>query len=140
EPIGIQSLVVDVCDTKQMHTQYGGVRPFGVSLLVGGVDDLGPQLYTTDPSGSFWGWKAAAIGKESDVVRDFFKDKYQNGMNLESALKLALDGLLEARGDDGDVAPAEKAKTVEIGMIDTKEKLFRILSQKEVEERLTPSA
>ena len=140
EPISIQSLVVDVCDTKQMHTQYGGVRPFGVSLLVGGVDDLGPQLYTTDPSGSFWGWKAAAIGKESDVVRDYFKEKYTNNLNLEGALKLALDGLLEARGDTTDVTPAEKAKTVEIGIIDTKDKKFKILSQKEVEEKLTPSA
>ena len=44
EPISIQSLVVDICDTKQMHTQYGGVRPFGVSLLVAGVDDHGPRL------------------------------------------------------------------------------------------------
>ena len=74
EPISIQSLVVNICDTKQLHTQYGGARPYGVSLLLAGIDDHGPQLYTTDPSGSFWGWKAAAIGKEADVVRDFFSE------------------------------------------------------------------
>ena len=62
EPISIQSLVVNICDIKQAYTQAGGYRPFGVSLLVGGIDHDGPQLFTTDPSGSFWGWKATAIG------------------------------------------------------------------------------
>lgn len=139
EPITIQSLVVDISDTKQMHTQYGGARPFGVALLVAGVDDLGPQLYTTDPSGSFWGWKATAIGKESDVVKEYFKDRYENVKNLDDALELALEGILEARSDTSDETPAKKAETIEIGMIDTKDKVFRILSTKEVQEKLTPS-
>ncbi|MHA1904608.1 MAG: archaeal proteasome endopeptidase complex subunit alpha [Candidatus Thorarchaeota archaeon] len=138
EPISIQSLVIDICDTKQLHTQYGGVRPFGVSLLVAGVDDHGPRLYTTDPSGSFWGWKAAAIGKESDIVRDFFKDKYEDGMVLADALKLALAGLFEARGEQDEKDPAELAKRVEIGQIDTTEKMFKILSEEEVTTILTP--
>ncbi len=138
EPITIQSLVVDICDTKQMHTQYGGVRPFGVSLLVAGIDDMGPQLYTTDPSGSFWGWKATAIGKESDVVREYFKDKYKEGMNLDGALKLALDGLFDARGETSEENPAEKAMNIEIGIIKTDDKMFKILTQEEVEKVLTP--
>ncbi|MFX1578674.1 MAG: archaeal proteasome endopeptidase complex subunit alpha [Promethearchaeota archaeon] len=132
EPISISSLVVNICDTKQMHTQYGGVRPYGVSLLVAGVDDHGPQLFTTDPSGSFWGWKAAAIGKEADVVRDFFAEKYKPTIDLDAALDLAIEGLLKAT-DKADVEPEEKSKTLEIGKIDTKEKLFTILSQDEVE-------
>ena len=136
EPISISSLVVNICDTKQMHTQYGGVRPYGVSLLVAGVDDHGPQLFTTDPSGSFWGWKAAAIGKEADVVRDFFAEKYKDSINLDGALELALEGLLKST-DKTEVDPKEKAKTLEIGKIDAKEKIFTILSQDEVEAVLT---
>ncbi|MHA2424835.1 MAG: archaeal proteasome endopeptidase complex subunit alpha [Candidatus Thorarchaeota archaeon] len=132
EPITIQSLVVDVCDTKQMHTQYGGVRPFGVSLLVGGVDDHGPQLYTTDPSGSFWGWKATAIGKDSDSVRDFFAEKYSPNLNLDAALNLALDGI-EKVGGDVSSDPKERAETLEIGMIKTDDLKFKILSKDEVE-------
>ena len=119
-----------------MHTQYGGVRPYGVSLLVAGVDDHGPQLFTTDPSGSFWGWKAAAIGKEADVVRDFFAEKYKASINLDGALELALEGLLKAT-DKADVDPKEKAMTLEIGKIDSKDKTFTILSQDEVEAVLT---
>ncbi|TFG31687.1 archaeal proteasome endopeptidase complex subunit alpha [Candidatus Thorarchaeota archaeon] len=132
EPISVQSLVVNICDTKQLHTQYGGVRPFGVSLLLAGVDDHGPQLYTTDPSGSFWGWKAAAIGKESDVVRDFFSENYKPSIKLDAALNLALKGLFRSE-DLASIDAAEKAKTVEIGMINTTDKKFKILSQEEVE-------
>ena len=132
EPISIQSLVVNICDTKQLHTQYGGARPFGVSLLVAGVDDNGPQLYTTDPSGSFWGWKAAAIGKESDVVRDFFSENYKENLKLDAALNLALKGLLRSE-DLSSLDSKEKSKTIEIGMISTADKLFRILPQDEVE-------
>ncbi len=132
EPISIASLVVNICDTKQMHTQYGGVRPYGVSLLLAGIDDHGPQLFSTDPSGSFWGWKAAAIGKEADVVRDFFADKYKDTLNIDGALDLAITGLLQVT-DKTDVAPDERAKTLEIGKIDTKRMIFETLSQEEVE-------
>jgi proteasome alpha subunit len=133
EPVSIQSLVVEICDIKQSYTQGAGARPFGVSLLLGGVDDAGPQLYTTDPSGSFWGWKAAAIGKESDMVRDFFKEQYKPDIDLEGAIKLAVQGIIKAAGEKAAVDPVEKAKTVEIGRIDTTSKMFKILSQDEVE-------
>ncbi|MFX1603885.1 MAG: archaeal proteasome endopeptidase complex subunit alpha [Promethearchaeota archaeon] len=135
EPISIQSLVVNICDIKQAYTQAGGYRPFGVSLLVGGIDHDGPQLFTTDPSGSFWGWKATAIGKESDVVRDFFKENYDDKMDIEAALKFAMEGLLR-NGDDSEEDLQEKAKSIEIGRIDTTDKTFKILSNEEVEEVL----
>jgi len=132
EPVSIQSLVVEICDIKQSYTQGAGARPFGVSLLVGGVDDGGPQLYTTDPSGSFWGWKAAAIGKESDLVRDFFKDQYRSDIDLAGALKLAVQGLMKAGGEKAASDLTEKAKTVEIARIDTTTKVFKILGADEV--------
>ncbi|TFF91670.1 archaeal proteasome endopeptidase complex subunit alpha [Candidatus Thorarchaeota archaeon] len=132
EPISIHSLVVDICDTKQLHTQYGGARPFGVSLLVGGIDQGGPQLYTTDPSGSFWGWKATAIGKDSDMVRDFFKDKYKKKMKLDDAVDLALEGILKASGERSG-SEQEEGTTIEVGMIDSKEKRFHLLSEDEVD-------
>jgi proteasome alpha subunit len=132
EPISVQALVVNICDTKQLHTQYGGARPFGVSLLIAGIDDNGPQLYTTDPSGSFWGWKAAAIGKESDIVRDFFGENYKENLKIDAALNLALKGLLRSE-DLSSLDSKEKSKTIEIGMINTTDKHFRILPQDEVE-------
>ena len=138
EPISIQSLVVNICDTKQLHTQYGGVRPFGVSLLVGGVDHDGPQLYTTDPSGSFWGWKAAAIGREADDVREFFKENLKEGaeLSLDEATNLALRGLLKS-GELAGLEPEKRPRVVEIGKIDVEERIFRSLSLEEVEAALS---
>jgi len=135
EPISIQSLVVNICDIKQAYTQAGGYRPFGVSLLVGGIDHEGPQLFTTDPSGSFWGWKATAIGKESDVVRDYFKDNYNDKMDIEAALKFAMKGLLR-NGEESEETLKDRARSIEIGRIDTTDKTFKILSHEEVEEIL----
>ncbi|THU71328.1 hypothetical protein C4D60_Mb04t00250 [Musa balbisiana] len=62
EPMPIEQLVQSLCDTKQGYTQFGGLRPFGVSFLFAGWDkNYGFQLYMSDPSGNYSGWKAAAI-------------------------------------------------------------------------------
>lgn len=45
-----------------------GKRPFGVSLLYVGWDKhYGFQLYQSDPSGNYGGWKATCIGNNSAV-------------------------------------------------------------------------
>lgn len=59
----MSQLVRDTASVMQEFTQSGGVRPFGLSLLVAGFDDSGPQLFQVDPSGAYFGWKATAIGK-----------------------------------------------------------------------------
>jgi len=130
EPISIRSLVIDICDTKQLHTQYGGVRPFGVSLLIIGIDSDGPQLYTTDPSGSFWGWKATAIGSDSDAIREYFEDNYKPDFTQAEAIKLAIDALKKVKGD------AFKNLKVEIAVIDESDKVFKILNKTETEQYL----
>lgn len=63
-------------------TRYSGVRPFGVSLLVAGWDTVrGPTLYQVDPSGSFWAWKASAIGKNMVNAKTFLEKRYA-GLNF----------------------------------------------------------
>ena len=52
EPMPCEQLVSVLCDLKQAYTQYGGKRPFGVSILYMGWDTHhGYQLYHSDPSG-----------------------------------------------------------------------------------------
>ena len=58
------------------HAESGGVRPFGVSLLMAGYDDNGPQLYQIDPSGSYFAWKASAIGKNMTNAKTFLEKRY----------------------------------------------------------------
>ncbi|MBC7110566.1 MAG: archaeal proteasome endopeptidase complex subunit alpha, partial [Archaeoglobi archaeon] len=67
EPIEVETLAKKICDFKQQFTQYGGVRPFGTSLLIAGVDTKS-RLYETDPSGALLGYKATAIGANRNVV------------------------------------------------------------------------
>lgn len=92
EPIPCEQLVSTLCDLKQAYTQYGGKRPFGVSLLYIGWDKhYGFQLYQSDPSGNYGGWKATCIGNNSANAVSMLKQEYKEGeTNLQSALQLAI--------------------------------------------------
>ena len=92
EPIEIETLVKQICDRKQQYTQYGGIRPFGVSFLIAGVDTK-PRLFETDPSGTHRGWLARAIGRNSAAMNDFLASKYRKRMKKEHAISLAIKTL-----------------------------------------------
>lgn len=92
EDVSVARLTRDMCEYIQMHTQLAGTRPFGTALLIGGFNDH-PKLFETDPSGSFWEYKATAIGENSDQVRSLFAKKYKDDLSLEDAISLALEGI-----------------------------------------------
>lgn len=77
EPIPIENLVEHVCNYKQAYTQYGGLRPFGVAFLFAGYDEAhGFQLYQSDPSGNYSGWKATVIGANNQAGKSLLKTEY----------------------------------------------------------------
>lgn len=91
EPIPVEQLVRSVCDRKQGYTQFGGLRPFGVSLLYAGWDShRGFQLYQSDPSGNYGGWKATAVGANHQAATNILKQDYNEDMALPDAVKLAI--------------------------------------------------
>ncbi|CAD6577746.1 MAG: hypothetical protein TREMPRED_002028 [Tremellales sp. Tagirdzhanova-0007] len=91
EDIPVEMLVQRLCDMKQGYTQYGGLRPFGVSLLYMGWDPLyGFQLYQSDPSGNFSGWKATCIGANNSSAASLLKQDYKDDLSLEDARDLCL--------------------------------------------------
>lgn len=92
EPIPIEQLLHRVCDYKQSYTQYGGLRPFGVSFLFAGWDQhYGFQLYQSDPSGNYAGWQATAIGSNFQGAQSILKSDYKKDeMSLKDALLLAV--------------------------------------------------
>jgi len=92
ESIPIEQLLMRVCDLKQGYTQFGGQRPFGVSFLFAGWDEHhGFQLYQSDPSGNYGGWKAQAIGANSQGAQSILKSDYKDDdMKLDDALVLAV--------------------------------------------------
>jgi 20S proteasome subunit alpha 4 len=85
-----------VARQQQKYTHRGGVRPFGIStLIVGYGDDNLPKLYNTDPSGTFYNWKATCIGRNSKTVQDFLEKNWKEELDDEAAVRLALKALLE---------------------------------------------
>ena len=91
EDIPVEQLVTRLCDTKQGYTQYGGLRPFGVSLLYAGYDkNFGFQLYQSDPSGNYGGWHATVIGQNTTAAQSILKQEYKEDCDLDAALKLAV--------------------------------------------------
>lgn len=127
ESMPVSQLVRETASVMQEFTQSGGVRPFGVSLLVAGYDENGPQLYQVDPSGSYWAWKASATGKNSINAKTLLEKRYNNNpdMELEDAIHNAIIILKE--GFEG----AIDETNVEIGVVGEDQK-FRVLSPAEV--------
>ncbi len=89
EPIGVKDLARKICDFKQQYTQFGGVRPFGVSLLIAGYDKS-PRLFETDPSGALLEYKATSIGAGRNVVIEHFENVYRDDMSLDEAIHEAM--------------------------------------------------
>merc|ERR1712095_123768 len=91
EPMPCEQVVSMLCDLKQAYTQYGGKRPFGVSILYMGWDKHhGYQLYHSDPSGNYGGWKATCIGNNSSAAVSILKQEYKEGeMTLDNVKVLS---------------------------------------------------
>lgn len=91
EEIPCELLIKRVCDVKQGYTQHGGLRPFGVSFLYAGYDDRYQfQLFTSNPSGNYSGWKATSIGANNLAAQTLLKKDYKDDMLLKDACELAI--------------------------------------------------
>ena len=100
EPMGIETLTKTITDHIQQYTQIGGARPFGVALIVGGIENGEPRLFETDPSGTPYEWKALSIGSDRSDLREYLEDEYDEGLSTDEAMGLALDALAQTH-DDG---------------------------------------
>ena len=127
EPIGIEALTKEVTDHIQQYTQVGGARPFGVALLVGGIEDGEPRLYETDPSGTPYEWKAVSIGANRGDLQEYLEENYGDDLDLDGGLALALRALASA--DEGTLAPSG----VDVGTITTESGEFHELDNDEIE-------
>ncbi|PFX33180.1 proteasome subunit alpha type-2 [Stylophora pistillata] len=96
EEIPTAQLVQKLASVIQEYTQSGGVRPFGVSLLVAGWDDDRPYLFQCDPSGSYFAWKATAMGKNYINGKTFLEKRYNENLELEDAIHTAILTLKES--------------------------------------------
>lgn len=93
DPIEIDTLVKKIGNVVQYFTQYGGARPFGVSLIVTGIDSLGKHIYEVEPSGATTAYKAIAIGQNKPKLMLNLEKNYKENLSFDDALKLAFKTL-----------------------------------------------
>jgi len=141
EPIPVEQLVEHVCNYKQFYTQRGGLRPFGVAFLFAGYDEhYGFQLYQSDPSGNYSGWKATVIGANNQAGKSLLKAEYkiegdegEEGSipDVEEALKLAVKVLNKTMDGTTAAAAAEKMELYTMTKNENGECVHHILNQEE---------
>ncbi len=125
ESISVEQLSKRLSDYKQQYTQYGGVRPFGASLLIAGIDDKGIHLIETEPSGAIMGYKADCIGGGREAVMEIFEKEYKDDMNIEDAINLGLKGIESVSEEE------VECLNLEMGYIKKGEN-FRMMSDEEI--------
>ena len=125
EIVDVESVAKHLADQCQQFTQYAGVRPFGVSLIIGGVVNKNRSLYLTDPSGTYIPYDAVAIGAGSDRVTEFFEKKYSLDMTLDDAITLAISAIYLASEEKNN-------KYIKMSKIDTNTKTLENLTDKQI--------
>jgi proteasome alpha subunit len=127
EPVDVEGVAKNMADMAQQFTQYAGVRPFGVALILAGVDKNGASLYLTDPSGTYIGYDAVAIGAGSDQVTEFLEKQYQLEISMEDAGALAMQSIY--------LVSEEKTGTshVKMAVIDNDTKTMRKVEDRDIE-------
>lgn len=125
EEIPVETLAKDVGDHIQFFTQYAGVRPYGVSLLIAGADGSA-KLFETDPSGALFEYKATSIGSGKKVVDEMLEKEYKDAMTMDDAVALCIRALKK-------VSEAKlTASVVDVAKIDRRSKSVQVLSQEEI--------
>jgi proteasome alpha subunit len=130
EPIGVETLTKAVTDHIQQYTQVGGARPFGVALIIGGIENGEPRLYETDPSGTPYEWQALAVGADRGDIEDYLEEHYRDDLALDEGVDLALEAL--ASVNDGELTP----EGIGLATVSVGDDGFGQLSDDEIEDHL----
>lgn len=102
-PIDIESIIREISDIMQQYTQHPGIRPFGVSLVIAGVSDGKPKLYTSEITGNYYEYNAIAIGRNDDKIKEILRKEYKTSIKTDEAVKLALNIFKNVLGDKFDI-------------------------------------
>ena len=121
----VEAVAKHLADQSHQFTQYSGVRPFGVALIIAGVDKHGTKIFVTDPSGTYVPYSAVAIGGNSDEVTEFLEKNYKNGISVDDAITLAISAI-NLKSDENGV------KHIRMTKIKSDTKLFEKVSNEEM--------
>lgn len=140
EPLACEHLAQQLCDMKQSYTQYGGLRPFGVSFLYAGLDNTSDDkgqwgLYHSDPSGNYAGWKAHCIGANAQAAQGILKQDYKDDMDMDEVMALVFKVMYKTL--ESTSLTSEKLEVAVMqhadDPVDTKRVTVRVLTAAEVD-------
>jgi len=123
--IDVESIIKEIADTKQIFTQYGGARPFGISMMIAGIDTK-PKIFVSDVTGNYFGYNATAIGENDEKIKDILRQEYKESINMEQGIKLALNIFRKVLGKSFEIGRFETA------VIATKDKNIQRISKDEL--------
>ena len=126
ESVEVETIAKHLADQCQQYTQYAGVRPYGVALILGGVVNNTPELYLTDPSGTYISYDAIAIGSGSDSVTDFLEKTYKEDLTLDEASVLASAGIYLSSEDK------EGTNHIRMAHVTTETGLYELVSNEQI--------
>ena len=127
ESVEIGTVAKYLADQSHQFTQYSGVRPNGVALIIAGIDQKGESIYVTDPSGTYVQFAAVAIGADSDDVNEFLEKHYSPDMSIDDASSLAIAAInLKDKQKDG-------TDDIKMAKITTKAKVFEKVSKSDLQ-------
>ena len=106
-PIEPELIIKEISNIKQQFTQYGGARPFGISLMAAGINRNKPELYTSDITGNYLSYYANAIGENDEKIREKLREKYKPELTIKRGVKLALEIFKEIQGKKFDIGRFE---------------------------------
>ena len=125
ESVEVETVARHLADQSHQFTQYSGVRPFGVALIVAGVDRRGSRIFVTDPSGTYVPYTAVAIGGNSDEITDYLEKNYKKEMSMDDAMSLAITAINLKSEEKG-------VKHIRMSRIKQDTKLFEKVSNQEL--------
>ena len=127
ESVEVATVAKHLADQAHQFTQYGGVRPNGVSMIIAGIDQKGESIYVTDPSGTYIQFAAVAIGAGSDEVNAFLEKNYKEDMGLEDAAALAIAAInLKSEAKEG-------INHIKMAKITSEAKVFEKVSESDLQ-------
>jgi len=100
EPI---SIIRMIADRQQAFTQYGGARPYGISMMVAGVNKKKVHLYSSDVTGNFFAYRANAIGENDERIKEVLRKDYREGISIDEGIRFSLKIFKDILGKNFDV-------------------------------------
>jgi len=127
EPVEVETVAKHLADQCHQFTQYSGVRPYGVALIIAGVDQKGESVFITDPSGTYVPYAAIAIGAGSEDVNDFLEKTYTDDLSLDDAAALAIAAIkLKPEESNG-------VQNIKMAKISSEKKFLEKISKSDIE-------